>query len=266
MVSVYKRIYALYWGIGLILALSEGVFSYYFPDYAIPGLVVLLVLVFVEASLLIKLSNRIFAKNVMSKFLTCHVHEYMDLLDKRLGKKRRKDLKSTYNYLKAMGYSALDDYDALYECTRQITHLSHKSEYYKRLIDYYIHNDMFIEAQDLMNKLAEFNTKVKSKIYKDSIDVTLKLFDCRIKVKNGNYEGVEEYYTQMLSSHETAVVSLISRVSISYALGELLVKKGEKERAKEHLRYASEKGGDTKYKLFADKLLSEIEDEVLPAT
>ena len=205
-----------------------------------------------------------FAKEVMEKFLTCHVHEYMDLLDKRLGKKKRRDLKSTYNYLKGMGYSALDDYDSLYECAQQVTHLSHQSEYYKRLIDYYIYKDMFIEAQDLMIKLAELNAKVKSKVYKDSIDVSLKLFDCRIKVKTGNYAGVEECYTQMLSSHETAVLSLISKVSISYALGELLVKKGEKERAKEHLKFASEKGGDTKYKIFADRLLSEIEEEAVP--
>ena len=264
MVSVYKRIYALYWGIGLILAISEGFFSYYFPDYAIFGLFVLIALVFLEGFLFIRLSNRIFAKEVMSKFLTCHVHEYMDLLDKRLEKKKRRDLKSTYNYLKGMGYSALDDYDSLYECAQQVTHLSHQSEYYKRLIDYYIYKDMFIEAQDLMIKLAELNAKVKSKVYKDSIDVSLKLFDCRIKVKTGNYAGVEECYTQMLSSHETAVLSLISKVSISYALGELLVKKGEKERAKEHLKFASEKGGDTKYKIFADRLLSEIEEEAVP--
>ncbi len=50
----------------------------------------------------------------------------------------------------------------------------------------------------------------------------------------------------------------LGKVSYSYALGKLLVLKGDPVRAEEYLKFASENGGDTKYKKYADERLSQI--------
>ena len=68
-------------------------------------------------------------------------------------------------------------------------------------------------------------------------------------------ECVEEYYTKMLEESKTG--PLISRVSFSVILGRILMQKGDKEKAEELLKFAAVNGGDTKYKVLAEKALAE---------
>lgn len=88
------------------------------------------------------------------------------------------------------------------------------------------------------------------------IDDIIGICETALHVKQGKYEGAEEFYTKMLSSQ--TYKTPVSRVSFSYALGSVLVKKGEGGRAEEYLKYASEHGGDTKYRKLADDLLARL--------
>ena len=258
MISVYKYLYAIYWIVGalcvaggayMVLLNKEKVFLYW---------ILFLGIMVLTAYILTIVAIKKFNNEVISLLLNCHANDYMEMLEKKLGKNRRKNMKSAYNYLKAMGYSSLGDYDALYECTQQITSRSHKSEYLRRLCEYYINTDRFIEARDLLDQLNVLTSSIRKKTYRESLETSIKMMDYSIKVKNGDYEGVEEYYKGLLEHSTPSTVSLLSKVSISFALGNLLVIKGENEHAKEHLRFAFENGGDTKYVKAADSLLSKI--------
>ena len=70
---------------------------------------------------------------------------------------------------------------------------------------------------------------------------------------DGNYDGAEEHYKKMLATIKPLYP--LTEVSYSYALGKLLILKGEPEKAKEYLNVAYEKGGDTKFRKFAEEKL-----------
>ena len=70
---------------------------------------------------------------------------------------------------------------------------------------------------------------------------------------DGNYDGAEEHYKKMLETIKP--LCPLTEVSYSYALGKLLILKGEPEKAKEYLNVACEKGGDTKFRKFAEEKL-----------
>ena len=77
-----------------------------------------------------------------------------------------------------------------------------------------------------------------------------------LQVHDGEYEEPMKYLSEKIKS--TGPEPLVTRVNWSYAYGELLYLTGDKEAAKEPLMFASSRGGDTKYKKQADKLLAEI--------
>ena len=73
----------------------------------------------------------------------------------------------------------------------------------------------------------------------------------------GEYEEPKRFYREMLNSTEEK--PLITRVSYAVSYGDVLVRTGDKDKAKEPLMFASSRGGDTKYKKQADRLLKEIQ-------
>lgn len=258
MVSLYKRTEISYWVIGALCVAGAVLWSQFFPKTQYLYLIIAVVLMITTFYVLLIISNKLFNDEVISYMLNCNIHEYMDRLDKRMGKRRQKNIRSLYCNYKAMGCNIIGDYDAAFEWTKQITSEGHKSEYFKRLIEHYIQYDQLIEAQDIMNQLSALNQTAKNKAYKASVEINLKLYDCRIRVKNGEYDYAEQFYKEMFVNPAPSLKSKLSRVSIACALGNIFVLKGENENAREYLKFASENGGDTKYKAEADELLSGI--------
>ena len=258
MVSLYKRTEISYWVIGALCIAGAVLWSQYFPKSQYLYLIIAVVLMITTFYVLLIISNKLFNDEVTSYMLNCNIHEYMDRLDKRMGKRRQKNIRSLYCNYKAMGFNIIGDYDSAIVWTQQITSPGHKSEYFKRLIEHYLQNDQILEAQDIMNQLASHNQNSKNSVYRASIEINLKLYECRIRVKCGDYDQAEQFYKEMFVNPAPSLKSKLSRVSIACALGNIFVLKGENENAREYLKFASENGGDTKYKAEADKLLSEI--------
>ena len=77
-----------------------------------------------------------------------------------------------------------------------------------------------------------------------------------IRVKEGILDGAEEFYSELYEQCDDQ--ALIVRVSLSYTLGNIILQKGDRERALPYLKFASENGGDTKYKKLSDGLLAKI--------
>ena len=256
MVSLYKDLTAIFIGSTVLYFIGSNIWSAFYPEQVYISTFVMIILIVLTMVFLSKIGKKRFAKEVMSHILICHVNEYLEKLEYRMGKKHGV-VKSSYNYLKAMGYSALGDYDTVFECCKNITAKSHKTEYYRYMIKYCINNDQHSEARRNMEMLKSLASSEKADIYKRNIEIFLKNSEYRMRIKDGVFEGAEEFYTDLLNSDNTK--TLISKVSYSYALGALLIKKGEPERAQEYLQFSAEKGGDTKYKKSAEQLLSELD-------
>ena len=115
---------------------------------------------------------------------------------------------------------------------------------------------------DEMNQLKLLIMQLKNKSYINSLETYIKDAEYVIKIKNSDFEGAEEFYTGIIN--ESSPLYPITKVSCSYAIGRLLMLKGETERAKEYLQVAYAEGGDTKFKSLAEKLLKgEIEVAML---
>ena len=257
MISVYKGYFAIYWVVGALCVICAGLWSHFFDaswGLAFPVVVSILIITVI---ILHRLAMKKFTSEVISCYNECRVREFMDKLNKLLGNKRSKQMRSFYNYLAAMGYSALGDYDSLYECLPKITAKSHRTEYLKRSIDYYFYNDQIELAQPYIDELKTLYEKQRNKAYKASLQLFLKYTDIYIRVKNGNYEGAEEFFLGILNS--PAAKAPITKASFSCGLAFLLIKMGDVEGAKPYLKTASVFGGDTRYKTKADKKLAELE-------
>lgn len=90
-----------------------------------------------------------------------------------------------------------------------------------------------------------------------SYELSLKSGEYALRVRRGDYEGAEEFYLGVLASPRSTVN--ITRTSYSYALGKLLVLKGDPEGARPYLKTSYETAGDSKYRKFAEKKLAEID-------
>ena len=196
--------------------------------------------------------------------ITCEGHggiyfyevNYLNRIDKLMGKKRFRSDKSAYAYLSSMGYSALGDYDESFERAQNITVRSHMPEYYKRAADYYINKGDLEKASESLSELSELGRSITSPVYRDQILIFVKGREYMIRVKEGILDGAEEFYSELYEQCDDQ--ALIVRVSVSYTLGNIILQKGDRERALPYLKFASENGGDTKYKKLSDGLLAKI--------
>ena len=256
MISKFKSLMAIYFFVGALCVTGAGYFTYLYPDKSYLWLILALALIVLTMLVLSKIGRKKFKDEILSYYLDCHVKEYLDRLEKLMGKKHFRSDKSAYAYLSSMGYSALGDYDESFERAQNITVRSHMPEYYKRAVDYYISKGELEKASETLSELSELGQSITSPAYRDQILIFVKGREYIIRVKAGILDGAEEFYSELYKQCDDQ--ALIVRVSVSYTLGDIILKKGDKERALPYLKFASENGGDTKYKKLSDELLAKV--------
>ena len=247
---------AIYFFVGALCVTGAGYFTYLYPDKSYLWLILALALIVLTMLVLSKIGRKKFKDEILSYYLDCHVKEYLDRLEKLMGKKHFRSDKSAYAYLSSMGYSALGDYDESFERAQNITVRSHMPEYYKRAVDYYINKGELEKASKTLSELSKLGQSITSPAYRDQILIFVKGREYIIRVKAGILDGAEEFYSELYKQCDDQ--ALIVRVSVSYTLGDIILKKGDKERALPYLKFASENGGDTKYKKLSDELLAKV--------
>lgn len=256
MISKFKSLMAIYFFVGALCVTGAGYFTYLYPDKSYLWLILALAVIVLTMLVLSKIGRKKFKDEILSYYLDCHVKEYLDRLEKLMGKKHFRSDKSAYAYLSSMGYSALGDYDESFERAQNITVRSHMPEYYKRAVDYYISKGELEKASETLSELSELGQSITSPAYRDQILIFVKGREYIIRVKAGILDGAEEFYSELYKQCDDQ--ALIVRVSVSYTLGDIILKKGDKERALPYLEFASENGGDTKYKKLSDELLAKV--------
>ena len=174
-----------------------------------------------------------------------------------MGTRRDRQMRSFYYSLCATGYDVLGDYDALFASCQNVKLKSHMPVYHRRMFSYYLSRNELEYAKDALNALSALAAAEKIPAEKTVIVQFEEECKRALQVTMGEYEEPMKFYREMLESSENK--TLVTRVSYAAALGNALVLKGEKEAAKEPLVFASSRGGDTKYKKQADRLLKEIE-------
>lgn len=256
MIALYKKYHTLYWIFGIVFIIIAVIWALVFPDNAWMGLLIILPLVLIDVVVFSNLAKTKFINEVMIYFHECRINEFMTRLEALMGNRKEKGLKSCYSYLVSMGYAALGDYDKSYEMAQGIKVRNHMPEYYKRVADYYINQSRFDKADEMLDKLKISAGKQINSAYKKTLMNFIGLREHEIRVKKGDLSGAEEFYLGFLTGGDP--LYLITRVSISWALGNVLALKGDNERAKAYLMFASEHGKDSKYKKLADDKITEI--------
>ena len=263
MISLYKKYHIAYWcvGIALIIGMLTVMILFWRNDWYFPFLVVIpaLLLVVVDAKFFTRLASKKLSEEVLTLFNECQANRFINDLKSLFEGKTKGSVVSLYNTLLARGYSVIDDYDSAYECCQKIKARNYMAERSKSMIDYYLSKDRIEEAQQEMEELKKLTEKMRNPQYKEGSEISIKNAEYVIRIKQGNYEGAEEYYRKMLDT--ITPLFPLTKVSYSYALGRLLILKGEPERAKEYLQTAYDSGGDTKYKKHAGELLQTLQDE-----
>ena len=256
MISKFKSLMAIYFFVGALCVTGAGYFTYLYPDKSYLWLILAFAVIVLTMLVLSKIGRKKFKNEILSYYLDCHVKEYLDRIEKLMGKKHFRSDKSAYAYLSSMGYSALGDYDESFERAQNITVRSHMPEYYKRAVDYYISKGELEKASETLSELSELGQSITSPAYRDQILIFVKGREYMIRVKEGILDGAEEFYSELYKQCDDQ--ALIVRVSVSYTLGDIILKKGDKERALPYLKFASENGGDTKHKKLSDELLAKV--------
>lgn len=264
MIHLYKKYHVAYWciGIALIVCMVASMIGLMFCKTAwfVPFLVIFptIILVFVSASVFTKLTVNKLNNEVVTLLMNCEANKYLSELQALFKDKAQSGIIVTiYNTMLASGYSAIDDYDSAYECIQKITARNYQSAKSMALIDYYISKGTIEETQNEIEKLRTLIAKMKNPKYTETCERSIKNAEYAIRIKQGNFEGAEEHYKKMMETIKPLYP--ISKVSYSYAIGRLLVLKGEPERAREYLQTAYDLGGDTKYKKHAEERLREIQ-------
>lgn len=255
MISLYKGLYAVYLSVAALCAAGAAVAVYFYPTQAISIVSIAIIIYGFTGIFIIRITREKFKNEVMALLYNCRAHDFMDKVDELFKDKRSKAHKSTYAWLKALGYDVLGDYEAMYESCQNITKKSHMSEYHRRMITYYVEKNDIERAKDEIEKLKVLSSTTSGPD-KMMIDRYIGEGTRAIKLKLHDVEGMDSYYEG--ESDNTGSV-LISKVSFAESYGQVLIIKGEKEKARQQLLFASENGGDTKYKKYADKLLAELE-------
>jgi len=257
MYSCYKSLRITYYAIAALFIVLAGLISYHNGNLMVPVLIIVLVLVAVEIIVLTVIALKWFNKEVMSCIYDCNVREYMDRLDKRMGKVRGAAMKSSYADYSALGYSMLGDYDSVFDCCQKITSKQHKTDYYRFMLSFYLDRGLIDQAEKTLCDLRAFRTTLKNPRLIKLCEQNITEAEYALNMKKGILDGVEEYYLSKYSDENLMKIK-ITKVSYAHAIGKVLVLKGQPDRAKEYLKFASENGGDTKYTALANALLSQI--------
>lgn len=256
MVSLYKRLLATYLFVGVLCIIGGTIFLRKHPDRFAVYYIALILLLLITIGILSNIAKTKFKSEILSHLDNCRVGIFLEELTKLMGKRRDKRMRSFYSSLCAVGYEALGDYDSLFASCQNIKLKAHMPVYHRRMCSYYIERNEIDYAKDAITALSALAAAEKNKAEKKLI---LQMEEeCRraLQVHMGEYGEPLKYYKEMLKSTEGK--PLISRVSYAYSYGSILFMTGDKKAAEEPLLFASSRGGDTKYKKRADKLLAEI--------
>lgn len=260
MISLYKKYHIAYYciGITLIVGMVIMMIAFWKGNWYFPILVFIptLLLILLNASIFTRLASKKLTKEVMPLLYNCRAHDYLDSLLSLFDKKTKGSVISQYNTMLTWGYCAIDDYDAVYECCQNIKFKAYMGEYHKVMIEYYLKKEQIDQARSEIEELKKLIDSVKNPKIKETYEISVKNAEYALRIKHGNYEGAEEHYLKMLDTIKPLYP--ITEASYSYALGKLLILKGETVRAKEYLQVAYELGGDTKFKRFAQEKLQNL--------
>ena len=226
-------------------------------DGYVTYLVAIIVILCITISILHNISKKKFKEEVLTHLDNCRAGMFIEELTELAGTKRSRQIRSFYASLCATGYDVLGDYDALYASCQNIKLRSHMPVYHRRMFSYYLSRNEIEYAKDAVNALSSLAAAEKIPAEKKVIVQFEEECKRALQVNFGEYEEPIDFYREMLKSTENK--PLVTRVSYAAALGNALVLKGEKEAAEEPLLFASSRGGDTKYKKQADRLLKEIQ-------
>lgn len=255
MVELYKGLNAIYWIGSTVLVAAVCYVGFYHQQYVMITLGAGFLLCVLLLLILGRIAREKFKDEVMFCLYNCRANDYLDRLTSRMGGSRNKTIKSSCAYLTALGYDVLGDYEAMKDACLRITLKVHMSEYHRHMFTYYLSKDNLEFAEQELEALRDFAVKRKNFKDKELLEGYVTGCEYALKFKKSDMEGVEEYYTKMLEESKTG--PLISRVSFSVILGRILMQKGDKEKAEELLKFAAANGGDTKYKVLAEKALAE---------
>lgn len=261
MISIYRKYHIAYWCtgiveiVGMVTAILLLCRHSWYP--AIPVTAVTVILVLIDAFIFTRLASKKLSNEVLPLFYNCQVHKFIDEMNRLFVKKAKGTVVSLYNSVVARGYGSIDDYDSVYECCRKIKAKGYQSEYHMFMIEYYLKKEQFDKAQEEIEALRKLMEKMKNPKYIESCGISIKNAEYYIRIRQGNYEGAEEYYQKQLDTIKPLYP--ITEASFSHALGKLLILKGEPERARKYLQTAIDLGGDTKYRKFAEELLRQID-------
>ena len=111
MISKFKSLLAIYIFVGALCVTGAGYLTYLYPDKSHLWLILAFTVILLTMLVLSKIGRKKFKDEILSYYLNCNVQEYLDRLEKLMGKKHFRSDKSAYAYLTAMGYYALGDYD-----------------------------------------------------------------------------------------------------------------------------------------------------------
>ena len=227
------------------------------PDGYVAYLITILVILSVTINILHNISKKKFKEEVLTHLDNCRAGMFIEELTNLLGTKRGRQMKSFYASLCATGYDVLGDYDSLYASCQNIKLKSHMPVYHRRMCSYYLSRNETEYAKDALNALSALAAAEKIPAEKKVIEQFEEECKRALQVQMGEYEEPKRFYREMLNSTEEK--PLITRVSYAVSYGDVLVRTGDKDKAKEPLMFASSRGGDTKYKKQADRLLKEIQ-------
>ena len=263
MISIYKKYHIAYLCISyaLMIGMVITMLVFWRNNWYYPFLITIptIMLVIVNIIIFTRLALKKFNDEVITLFYNCQVHRFIDELNRLLENKTKGVILSFYNLLVARGYSVIDDYDSVYDYCQKIKAKAHKPEYHKIMIDYYLKNEQIDMVQKEIEELRKLIVQMKNAKNKEAAELSIKNAEFCIRIKQGNYDGAEEYFLKLLETEKPLYPIL--EASYTHALGKLLILKGNPERAKEYLHIACNIGGDTKYKKFAEELLQKIAAE-----
>ena len=254
MLSIYKGIRVIYWAVGICCIIGAAVAAYFLPDRIIEIISLMAIIIISTLIILMKVTRNKFKNEVMSLLYDCHAQEYLDKVEKLLGNRRSKSMRSTYSWLMALGYDVIGDYEAMRASCNNITVKSHMSEYHRRMCSYYVEADQIELAKKEIESLKKLGSKANGP---DRAHIEQYIGECvrAVKIKNHDIEGLDRHFEGAVNTAEPV---LLTRVSVAETYGQVLIFKGDFEQAKKQLIFASKYGGDTKYKKFADTLLESI--------
>lgn len=262
MIHLYKKYHVAYWCIGSALIICM-IISMLLLWNAFPGAPFLpffptVLLVLVNAAVFTRLTSKKINSEIVPLLGNCEANKYLSEIKALFkGKADNRVIISIYNTFLASGYAAIDDYDSVYDCCQQITTKGYRPARSLAMIDYYVSRGLIDQAQNEIEVLRELVGKMKNLEFKKNCEISIKNAEYAIRIKQGNFEGAEEHYKNMMATVKPLLP--IGKASYSYALGKLYVLQGDPERAREYLQTAYDLGGDTKYKKHAEELLREIQ-------